>query len=193
MRVSKQVMAENNEKIVDEAARLFREKGIEPTSVAEVMGAAGLTHGGFYRHFNSKDELVYAAIQKASNDMANDLKNDIAQQGAKQAIAGFINKYLSEQHVANPGKGCPIAALSAETDRKPKIHKKAITQGTEQLINLLAQGIEGKPDEKQANAAGLLAVLVGTLILARTAKTKQVMNEILSSGHRLAKFCMGKH
>lgn len=192
MRVTKQVMAGNNAKIVDEAARLFREKGIEATSVADVMGAAGLTHGGFYRHFSSKDELVSAAINKASDDMASDLENDVLQHGAKQAIADFVRGYLSEQHVANPGKGCPIAALGAEVDRESKVHKKEIAYGAERLVSILVQGFAGNLDEKQAKAIGLLAVLVGTLVLARSAKTKRTMNEILTSGYRLAEFCIGR-
>jgi len=189
MRVTKQAMTENNLKIVDEAARLFREKGIEATSVADVMGAAGLTHGGFYRHFSSKDDLVSVAIKKASDDMAGDLKKDISQQGEKQAIADFVRRYLSEQHVTNLGKGCPIAALGAEVDRKSKAHRDAITLGSEQLIDLLALGIDGEPDDVHAKATGLLATLVGTLILARSAKTKALMNQILSSGYRAAELC----
>lgn len=189
MRVSKQVMAANNEKIVTEAARLFREKGIEATSVADVMGAAGLTHGGFYRHFRSKDELASAAIKKAFDDMANALENDITQKGAKQAIVDFVRRYLSERHVVKPGKGCPIAALGAEIYRESKVHREAITLGTEQLVSLLALGVEGDPDETHTKATGLLATLVGTLILARSAKSKRIMNEILSSGYRLAELC----
>lgn len=192
MRVTKQAMASNNAKIVDEASRLFREKGIEATSVADVMGAAGLTHGGFYRHFSSKDGLVTAAINKASDDMASDLENDISQQGAKQAIADFVRRYLSAQHVANPGKGCPIASLGAEVDRGSKVHKGEIAYGTERLVNILVRGFEGKPDEKHAKAIGLLALLVGTLVLARSTKTKRMINEILTSGYRLAELCIGR-
>jgi len=191
MRVTKQVMADNNAKIVDEAARLFREKGIETTSVVDVMGAAGLTHGGFYRHFSSKNELVTAAINKAFDDMTSALENDISQQGAKQAVANFVCGYLSKQHVANPGKGCPIAALGAEVDRS-KTHKEGIANGAEQLVSILVQGFAGNPDEKKAKAIGLLAMLVGTLVLARSTKTKQAMDEILTSGYRLAEFCIGR-
>ena len=192
MRVTKQVMAGNNAKIVDEAARLFREKGIGATSVADVMGAAGLTHGGFYRHFSSKDELVTAAINKASDDMASDLENDISQHGAEQAIADFVRRYLSMQHVANPGKGCPIAALGAEVDRESKVHKEEIAYGAERLVSMLVRGFEGKPDEKHERAIGLLAVLVGTLVLARSTKNKRMMNKILTSGYQLAEFCIGR-
>ncbi len=185
MRVSKQVMTENNAKIVDEAARLFREKGIEATSVADVMKAAGLTHGGFYRHFASKDKLAAAAIKKAFDDIASNLQNDIDRQGAKQAVADYVRSYLSEQHVCMPGKGCPIVALGAEVNRESKLQREAITLGTEQLVSLLALGVGGKQDEVQAKAVGLLAALVGTLILARSAETGLKMNDVLSSGYRL--------
>ncbi len=179
-------MAANNSKIIDEAARLFREKGIEATGVADVMGAAGLTHGGFYRHFGSKDELVTAAINKASDDMVSKLEYEISLQGSRQAIADFARSYLSEKHVTNPGKGCPIAALGAEVDRESKVHKVEIANGAERLLELLAQGFEGKADEKQLKATGLLALLVGTVVLARSSKSKRVMNDVLTSGRRLA-------
>jgi len=190
MRVSKQVMAENNEKIVNEASRLFRENGIEATSVADVMGAAGLTHGGFYRHFASKDELTSAAIDKAFGEIINRLKSDIAQQGAAKAVDGFVRYYLSEHHVNSPGNGCPIAALGAEVDRQSKVHNREISRGSEQLLGLIAQAIEGTPEEARTKATGLLALLVGSLVLARSAKSKRAMNETLSSGHRLAKLCI---
>jgi len=190
MRVSKQVMAENNSKIIKEAARLFRERGVESTSVNDVMGAAGLTHGGFYRHFLSKDELVIAAVKKAFKESIDSLKIDMEQQNAKRAVINFVQQYLSEQHVTKPGSGCPVAALAAEADRKSKVLKNALAEGVKQIVNLLAQGIEGTPDEKLEKATGLLSVLVGTIVLARSAKTKQRRSKVLSSGVRLAELCM---
>ena len=185
MRVSKQVMAENNSKIISAAARLFREKGIDDTSVAEVMGAAGLTHGGFYRHFKTKDDLVIAAIDKACKDLERRLEKAIAQQGAQQAIKEFVLRYLSEQHVISPGTGCPIAALSSEIDRKSKALQKAISHGTERLVSLLEQGVNASPSEKHSKAIGLLAVLVGALILARSAETGKTRDDILAAGRCL--------
>lgn len=190
MRVSKQVMAENNSRIINEAARLFREKGVESTSVADVMGAAGLTNGGFYRHFQSKDELVNAAIRKAFKESTDSLENNKEQRDTKRTVTNFVQHYLSEQHVNEPGKGCPIAALGAATDRSSNILKSVLAEGTEQVISLLAQGIEGTADEKQEKATTLLAVLVGTLVLARSADTKTKMREILSFGAKQAKFCL---
>ena len=186
MRVSKEVMEANNARIVTEAARIIREKGIEATSVAEVMAAAGLTHGGFYRHFASKEELVCAAIKKAFNELVNELEKAIERQGAKPAIGDFVQKYLSEHHVANPGIGCPIAALSGEIDRKLGVYQKEIDRGAGHLITLFTQGIDGEVSEKGRKATGLLAVLVGTLVLARSARTKSRMKEILVSGRQLA-------
>ena len=186
MRVSKQVMAANNAKIVDEAARLFREQGIEATSVADVMEAAGLTHGGFYRHFASKDVLVAAAIKKAFDDITTNLQNDINRQGAQQAVTDYVRSYLSEKHVYMPGKGCPIVTLGTRIDRASRLQQEAITLGSERLQGLLVLGIEGEPDETHDKAVGLLATLVGTLILARSAETKLKVNDILASGYQLA-------
>lgn len=192
MRVSKQVMAENNAKIVEQAAYLFRENGIEATSVADVMQAAGLTHGGFYRHFASKDELAAVAINKAFDEITTNLQNDIDRQGARQAVVDYVRSYLSEQHVRLPGKGCPIVALGAEVNRESRLQRQAITQGSERLVSLLVLGIEGASNEIHTKAEGVLAVLVGTLILARCAESQLKMNDILSSGHRLAELYISK-
>lgn len=191
MRVSKQVMADNNAKIIEKAAFLFREKGIDATSVNDVMEAVGLTHGGFYRHFESKDDLVVTTIKKGFDDFACALEKSIIKKSARQATIDYVHRYLSEQHVANPGKGCFIAALGAEIERKTKAHQSVMTQGTEQLVCLLAQGIDGESSQKHDKAIGLLAVLVGTLILARNANTKNTVEEILSSGKSLAELYIG--
>jgi len=187
MRVTKQVMAENNAKIVNEASILIREKGIEATSVSDVMGAAGLTHGGFYRHFASKEELVNAAIDKSSDSMSSDLELDISQRGAVPAITDFVSMYLSKQHVSDPGSGCIIAALSAEVDRGSKAHKERITKASEHLVKVFSSAFIGSQKGKLTKAAGLLAILVGTLVLARSTTNPRFLEDVLASGAQLAK------
>lgn len=187
MRVTKEEMAKNNAKIIVQAARLFREKGIEATSVAEVMGAADLTHGGFYRHFKSKDELVVAAIKYAIDYILKSLAQDIENKGAKNAVALYIDKYLSEDHVEDPGSGCPIASLSAEVTRLSDTIQNALSLSLQQLVTLLMQTQEGTKDEQHTQALKLLASLLGILTLARSTQQGKARQEILHTGKLLTK------
>src|SRR5215510_5949290 len=104
MKVSREQMAENRRRILDVASRLFREKGFDAVSVAEVMNAAGLTHGGFYGHFSSKDELVAQTI-------AHVLAGDGRRGGNLRA---YIDAYLSPRHRDNAADGCATAGLVAD-------------------------------------------------------------------------------
>ena len=187
MRVSKEAKAASYAKIIDEAAYLFRQNGIDATSVADVMSAAGLTHGGFYRHFKSKNELVSAAIEKAVDEYAFTLEEAISRNGARQAIADYVKRYLSEDHVVMRGKGCPLAALAAEAVPGNEMHKVAIADGTERILYLLKKGFGGEEKEVSERATGLLAILIGTLIMARSAGSRTSMKKILSSGRRTAR------
>ena len=187
VRMSKEAKAVSNEKIIGEAARLFRERGLENTGVAQVMQAAGLTHGGFYRHFSSKEELAQIAIKRAFEPAICGLRDSIAKHGATSAISTFIDQYLSQRHVERPGFGCPIAALGGEVARSSRDLKEAFEIGTNRLIDLLAQGIEGERDERHVKASGMLFTLVGALVLARTAKSKTAVQEILKTGRQSAK------
>ena len=182
MRVSKAVMAENNARIITEAARLFRENGIDTTSVAQIMEAAGLTHGGFYRHFESKEALVSAAIHKAFKDLAQPLADNIEKLGPEAALNRFVTTYLTPSHVAKPGKGCPLAAFSAEADRKGGVQQTALQQGRENFVALLAQGFTGTKKTQRTKARGLLALLVGSLVLARGATSPAALKEALAAG-----------
>jgi len=185
-RVSKQAKAASHAKIVDKAARLFRQNGIEATGVADIMKSAGLTHGGFYRHFDSKDELAATAIARAFEDIFDQLDNAKTKSNHRSAIIEFINGDLSSQHVSNPGMGCPIVALGAEVARGSVAERTAIAQGIEQVIDRLAEMIGENKDEARHKASGLLSLLVGTVILARLAPSEEMMNDILSSGRQLS-------
>ena len=181
-RVSKAEKKRSNKKIVYEAARLIRENGIESTSVIQVMSAAGLTHGGFYRHFGSKDDLICAAIEKAFGEIASRLEREIKELGSEQAIKSYIEYYLSGQHVHMRGKGCPMAALGAEIGQGPKAYKEAFNQGTEHVADLISQAFGSNAKKAQAKVIGLLAVLVGTMVMARSCESTAMVTEVLEAG-----------
>src|SRR5437868_1880760 len=106
MRMSKEAMARHHDEIVAGASRMLRERGIERTSVADLMQAAGLTHGGFYRHFDSKDALVAEAAQSIYDNLVQGLTTKAEKLGEVDAVADYVEKYLTRQHVSHPGAGC---------------------------------------------------------------------------------------
>lgn len=189
-RTSKQAKAASRTAIVEEAARLFRDRGIEGTGISELMSAAGLTHGGFYRHFGSKDELVGAAIDKAFTDIASVLEREIAELGGDRAVARYVERYLSEEHVLRRDLGCPMAALGADAGRGAPACRDALAAGAARIIELLQRGMVGGQGETHTRATALMATLVGTITLARAASSPDAVKRILAAGHHAAKMLL---
>src|SRR5690348_16853685 len=133
MRVSRERAAENRERIVETAARLFRERGFEGIGVADLMKAASLTHGGFYGHFESKDDLAAEACTRALERSANDWDAVIARD-AEDSLAAIGASYLSGKHRDRAGAGCLIAALGSDVSRQSSPVRRAVTKGLEALM-----------------------------------------------------------
>jgi TetR/AcrR family transcriptional regulator, transcriptional repressor for nem operon len=169
MKVSREQMAHNRRRILQAASRLFRAKGFEAVSVADVMKAAGLTHGGFYGHFSSKDDLVAHALADA-----------LAADPSKGSdLQTFIDGYLSPRHRDNPAKGCPMAGLAAETRHQRSAAHTAMTEGLRSHIERFAKAFPGRPAERRRAAIGSWSAMVGAMILARAADDPDLSNEIL--------------
>ncbi|WP_298260249.1 TetR/AcrR family transcriptional regulator [uncultured Litoreibacter sp.] len=160
-RVSDAEKQKSHKRILEAAAGLFREKGIETTSVAEVMKAAGMTHGGFYRHFSGKDEMVSAAFDAAVDDAVADMEQGADGAARAAARADYIAKYLSQNHVENRNIGCPIAALGSELARS----EGPVKQDTANAIDRVAELLEADATDQSGYAR--LALLVGAVTLAR--------------------------
>lgn len=170
MKVSREQMAEHRVRILEAASRLFREKGFEAVTVAEVMKAAGLTHGGFYGHFASKDDLVAQALAYA-------LKESL---GKTADPCAFIDDYLSPKHRDNPSKGCPTAGLAAETRHESPAAQAAMTAGLRQQIDGLSRALSGEGDaDRRREAIGSWAAMVGAVILARAVDDPALSDELL--------------
>lgn len=170
MKVSREQMAENRVRILDAASRLFREKGFEAVTVANVMKAAGLTHGGFYGHFESKDDLV-------AQTLAHSLK---ASAGKTIDLGVFIDNYLSPEHRDHPGNGCPTAGLAAETRHQSPAAQTAMTVGLREQIDRLSQAIPGTCNaDRRRDAIGNWAAMVGAVILARAIDDPEFSDEVL--------------
>lgn len=167
MRNSREVAAENRERIVAVAAELFRERGTTAVGVAELMEAAGMTHGGFYKHFRSKDALVNEACALSFRDPGGGLR--AAAEAAKpgEELKIIVDRYLSRKHRDNPGKGCALAALGSEAANRASPARKAVAAGRERLVSLVARYMEGADAKDRADA--FVATMVGALITARVA------------------------
>jgi TetR/AcrR family transcriptional repressor of nem operon len=185
-RASKEDAAKHREEIINAAARLFRERGIEGVSVPDLMEAVGLTHGGFYRHFASKDALVALALGEAFNQ-SNDLTGQIRAshpEDAAAARADYIDVYLSPGHRANRGAGCPNAALCGDIGRSDR---KSPVRGTyaKNLKAALAAFSEINPGanatEQRQAAIQTLASLVGAMVMARASQGDPISDEILNT------------
>ncbi len=183
-RASKEAKAESRARILAAAARLFRERGIEATGLGEVMTAAGLTHGGFYRHFASKEALVAAAIDAAVEGIAAPLAAQIAAEGARPAVCAYVERYLSQAHVAHPEAGCPIAALATEAGQDAPAIRDAMAKATARIVELIASALDDTDRPARQKAAGVMATLVGTVILARSTTSDAMRQVILEGGWR---------
>lgn len=182
MRVSREQAAENRRRIVDVAARLFRERGIATTGVDAVMNTAGLTHGGFYSHFESKDKL---AAEACSLSLARSLEKWSAHAGKKDPIKAIVSHYLSERHRDSPGDGCLIAALLTEASRSTPEVRQAITKGIKSLVGVLESNVSGQDKKaRRANAVNLFTSLIGALTVARAVDDPVLSTEILSAASK---------
>jgi TetR/AcrR family transcriptional regulator, transcriptional repressor for nem operon len=181
MKVSKETMAEHREQIIAAAARRFREGGFDNVSVGDIMKEVGLTHGGFYGHFSSKDELVALASLRAMTETIAKWQKvvDEAPGDRLEALADF---YLSLRHHSHPGAGCLLAALGSELSRQPSAVKEAATVGQRKSLEFLSGIAPGETKalrRKQAIIA--LAAMVGGMTLARGTSEPQLRQEILDT------------
>ena len=159
---------ETRERILEAAAAAFRAKGVGAIGVGDVMGRAGLTHGGFYAHFESKEQLVAEALHYASGQTTRTFDHTAAAAGDR-ALAAVIDSYLDPAHLAHPERGCVVASLGPEAARGPRGVKRSLGQSIrarlDRLRRLMPASLSKRArDEK---AAGAFACMVGGLILAR--------------------------
>ncbi len=167
MRVTQREMQASHARIVEGAARLMRERGVQSTSVADAMSEAGMTHGGFYRHFENKDELVIEALRSAFDDFARPLELRQQFEPAHAVAAEYKSQYLSQGHVQNPGYGCPMPALGSDLARESEPVRAEFSIGIQRVISALAEAADGTPDDRAIAATRELAMLVGAVLLAR--------------------------
>ena len=184
MRVSREKAAENRQRIIDAAGALFRAKGFAGIGVADIMGAADLTHGGFYGHFASKDDLAARASRRALARSAAKWER-VAAGSPKGAYAALLANYLTPTHRDDPARGCTFASLGSEAARGGKAVHAAFADGLQPFLDILAEAIPGRSKAaRRRKAVASMAALVGAVTLARAVGDQRLSDEILEAVHR---------
>jgi TetR/AcrR family transcriptional repressor of nem operon len=179
VRVTRDQAAANRRKIVEVAGKLFRKHGFDGIGVADIMKGAGLTHGGFYGHFASKDDLVAETCARA-----------LGNEGWAERVAGTPNPsfeavvrgYLSPRHRDDPGHGCLFAALGSDVMRQPRAARRAFTEGLRSRLDALQKLVPGRSAAaRREKALATMAGLVGALMLSRAVNDPELSDEILDA------------
>src|SRR6266852_2558689 len=180
MRYPPEHKAENHEKILSMAARSFREHGGDSSGIGKVMKSAGLTKGGFYRHFESKDDLFVQGVTRAFDEMGKGMEEVAKSAPQGQALRRIIEFYLSEQHANSPGMGCVVSALGPELARKPLSVRRRIEASREAYRERLLPFVPGQTrEEKVAKFQLLFPSMAGVLTAVRMTLSPQRREQML--------------
>jgi TetR/AcrR family transcriptional repressor of nem operon len=175
MRVTKEKAAENRERILTEAARLFRERGVSAVGMDALAAAAGMTHGSLYSQFDSKEHLAAEALGRAFDASA-------ARYGEIETLSAYVESYLSPRHRDTPGNGCAIATLGCEVPRQGNAMRRTFTDGLRRMMERLTRLVSAKDRRKRENEAlAIAATMVGGMILARAVDDRELSDRILTA------------
>jgi len=179
MRVSRVQAEKNRLAVIDAAARLFRERGFNGIGLDEVMKAAGLTHGGFYKQFKSKDELTVEACDRALATSVEVWAQTVKSAGA-DPFAALIRSYLSKSHRDDGGKGCPLVALGADAARHSPTLRRSFEAGIKAHLDVLDRTMPAARDSSIA----ALSMMIGALLMSRVVEDKALSRRILDAAAR---------
>ena len=179
MRYSKEHKAQTRERIVEEASRRFRRDGIGATGLQALMKALGLTHGGFYAHFKSKDDLVETALKYAVAE-----RNEVVDEWmtADEPLQALIDQYLSAAHRKHAEQGCPLPTMATELGQRGE-PSATTDQLVKKRLQQISDGLEG--DDADERSVLILAAMVGALQLSRSVKSKRLSDRLLENTRRL--------
>lgn len=179
MRVSREKFAENREKILAVAGVLFRERGFEGTGVAEIMKAAGLTHGGFYGHFESKEDLALEVSRKLIERVKIRWCELIAA-APDRPLEALLDHYLSRCSVDDPGGSCVFASLVQEVSRSRGAVRETFNDGLSDLVEILSEIVPGSTSEERRDKGfTTLSSMMGAVILARAVESRELSDSFL--------------
>jgi TetR/AcrR family transcriptional regulator, transcriptional repressor for nem operon len=175
---SKASKAATHERIVKAAAERFKERGVDGIGLAELMKELDLTHGGFYKHFASREQLVAEALQLALTDSGRSMRERLTE-GGKSNVVGFVNFYLGEAHRAARANGCVVAALAGDAARESPEIQAQFREQIDQNLDVLSAALEPKSQDARAEAIFVLSALYGALTMARAVGDSPLAREVL--------------
>ncbi len=185
MRYPAEHKQETHDRIVDAASRRFR-RGGATVGIGQLMKTLKMTHGGFYRHFKSKDDLVTEALMRGFEDVRQRIGAAVAKAAPGQELQTIIATYLSEQHCADVAGGCPVAALGSEIARQPRAVRAAMSRAIEEVATRVGRFMAGATQEERRQQAGVLfSAMSGTLAVARAAPDEETRRAILEAARRI--------
>ena len=187
MRYSREHKQETHERIVRKASVRLREKGAHGIGVADLMKEAGLTHGGFYAHFDSRDALVIEAFAYAMDRSTERWRKMAEQTPPEKRFAAIVESYLSALHRDDPGHGCAITALGPDIARESPKTRKAFAAKLDEMIKMMADQVPELPRKvARQQAIAALSTMAGALVLSRVAGSGEFSEEILGAGREAA-------
>ena len=190
MRYSREHKAGTRSRIVRNASHALREKGLNGIGIVGLMKSAGLTQGGFYSHFKSREALVAEAVTYAMAQTAFEWRRCAQPSGGLDLL---VAAYLRQEHRDNPARGCPLPAVSADVARSGKKVRRTFTQSLDELLDALATHIpDERNEEARLLAAGVMATMVGSLILARACDNSELSACMLAGGKRVVRSVAGR-
>ena len=181
VKISKETVEQNRERVIATAARLFRERGIDGIGLVDLMTAAGLIPGGFYRQFKSKDDLIVQAVKRAYKDMSEDVAGRIA--ASDDPLETLVRHYVSHYHRDDPGQGCGLAAMAADAARHddPAL-RECFGSIVSNFIGLLTNLVPGSSAKAKRSAAiTALAEMIGSVVLSRVVPDPALSDEIIDT------------
>jgi TetR/AcrR family transcriptional repressor of nem operon len=185
MRKSRQEAAETRQRIVEAASRRFRESGIDSTALADLMAQAGLTHGGFYKHFESKEQVVLEALQGALEAMRESLAKKMEHGSGNRSVNAALASYLSPEHRDDLGGGCFFVALASELSRGSDQMRDMATTGMVDFIDLIASHLtELPPAAAKKKALVIVSTMIGALTMARMVNDDKLSASILREARK---------
>src|SRR5882724_10314249 len=187
MRYSREHKLETHARIVKRASVRLREKGAHGIGVADLMKEAGLTHGGFYAHFDSRDALVIEAFNYAMERSNANWRKMAEQTPAEKRFAAIVESYLTTIHRDDPGHGCAVPTLGPEIARESAKTRKAFAARLDDMIEMMADQVPELPRKvARQQAIAALATMAGALVLSRVAGSGEFSEEILGAGREAA-------
>lgn len=169
--------------ILDIAARKFREKGFDGISVADLMSEAGLTHGGFYKHFKSRDDLIVEALRHMIKESYNSLSSGM-DEITETGIEAFLTRYLSDRHLGDPGDACPVATIATEVAQNP-VTQETFEKFFDRYSDWIATMLDDVDDNKKMHAASIICSAAGTYAVARTMSDKKQAQALMDTTKKM--------